>query len=238
MDKTEHKMKNALKKKSFFATMCACTALMFFTGCPVSVVISPDSDTSILYEFQTTAGSAVCGMFLSDSENKTDAAQDSLLFDTLEIEKSLLHTGFSSASATTQKNKLNQEILTIRAAANKSEFSFLNLTTDSSGAVKKISLTLSPEILQTVVSNQNSIIQKYTDLLMAPCFTNEVLSKEEYTADLSSLYGNNVARELLEGAISIAVKNKNTSQKKTVLTIPLIDILTLAGEKTFTVELL
>ena len=73
---------------------------------------------------------------------------------------------------------------------------------------------------------------------MAPCFTNEILSKEEYKELVSSLYGSDIADELLAGEISISLKSNYSKQKTPSVKIPLIEILTLTGEKTFTLELL
>ena len=149
-----------------------------------------------------------------------------------------MHTGFSKANAITQKTNSAGEILFVNAAAKSDTFSFIKTTADSAGNLKKVELTLSPEILQELITNQNSIIQKYADLLMAPCFTNEILSKEEYKELVSSLYGSEIADELLSGEISISLKSNYSKQKTPSVKIPLIEILTLTGEKTFTLELL
>lgn len=231
-------MKSPIKTTGIKFILLAFTLIPFITGCPLSITLSEDSTNTLLYEFKTSANQKFSSLIFSFDETEPKDKGDLHIFDTIEIEKALLHTGFSKANAITQKTNSAGEILFVNAAAKSDTFSFIKTTADSTGKLKKVELTISPEILQELITNQNSIIQKYADLLMAPCFTNEILSKEEYKELVSSLYGSDIADELLAGEISISLKSNYSKQKTPSVKIPLIEILTLTGEKTFTLELL
>lgn len=56
------------------------------------------------------------------------------------------------------------------------------------------------------------------DLLCAPVFTGEKMSVGEYEEVLASLYGKELAAEVVNGKIEITVKDKGGRTKKTVLT--------------------
>ncbi|MGN0739501.1 MAG: hypothetical protein ACI4LX_04955 [Treponema sp.] len=234
-------MKNPFKtagKKFLLLVITLIPSLALFTGCPVAVTLSENQDGTLLYEFKTSADEKFTNLILSFDENSQKDKTALHIFDTLEIENALLQTGFSKANAITQKTNSAGEALFVNAVAKSDKFSFIKTKAGSDGKLKKVELTLSPEILQELITNQNSIIQKYADLLMAPCFTDEVLSKEEYRELVASLYGSEIADELLAGEISISLKSSLSKQKMPSVKISLIEILTLTGEKTFTLEIL
>ncbi len=74
---------------------------------------------------------------------------------------------------------------------------------------------------------------------MAPCFTGEELSETEYKELVASLYGNEIAEELLRGKVKIIMRDGAVKQRIDQLPyieIPLIEILTLQKEKTYIIE--
>lgn len=66
-------------------------------------------------------------------------------------------------------------------------------------------------------------LQSYIDLIVAPAFTGEKMSSDEYLDLISSIYGNETADELKNGDVIIKMdtKNKKMSEKH----IPLLEIL-------------
>lgn len=218
-------------KKLLFIALAVFTVI-FFTGCPVHLSFTSLPDDNLNIHFDTTAGSAINELIASFD----GSAKAGTIFDTLEIEKALTSEGFTKVSATTVKVPSDQETLTILAQAEESQLDFIRIEKNSNGAATKLYLTLSPEILQNLISNQNSIIQRYADLLMAPCFTDEAMDKDEYSELVASLYGQQIADELLNGQITLSLKNSLIYKKTQGVSIPLIDILTLTSKKTFIVE--
>ena len=222
------------KNRKFFIFILAPLCALFFTGCPVDISIQNTSEDDVRYFITTSAGNEIKKAFLPPDKSKNH--KETLLFDSIEIEKALIKSGFTSASAITHNDsEKGEENLTIRALTTKKRFDFIKYNHSKDGVIKSVSVTLSPEILQDLITNQNSIIQKYADLLMAPCFTGEELTKEEYIEVLSSLYGEKLAHELTEGYLTICVPTGNQSKKgQPGIKIPLIEILTLQEEKNYT----
>ena len=225
--------------KIFGVLLTSLASTLFFTGCPVYVninAVAPYDGTTpyINYNFSTTAGEAL-NEFISSIDQNADTTQT--MFDTLEIEKALHKMNLSNVSATTLKTA-STEVLKINFSTSENHFDFIKFTKDPNrdNIVTKAEITLSPEILQSLLTEQNNIIQKYADLLMAPCLTGDAMTKEEYIDLVASLYGQKIADELTAGSVTISVKNSRAKKFPQKLEIPLIDILILTGPKTFTIN--
>lgn len=219
--------KNIKIKKSFVNTILILSSLIYFTGCPIEFDISNNKTNGLNISFSTKAGPQINQLISSIG----DSNNSSYIFDTFEIEKSLATIGFDNVQAISKKTKTSETLL-VKCQVNQNELDFIKIHSLDS-IIKKIEITLSPQILQDLILNQDSIIQQYADLLMAPCFTNEEISKEEYIELVKSLYGSEIANELILGNITLSINN--SKEKGSTLSIPLIDILTLTEQKTFIV---
>ncbi|MBP5403269.1 MAG: hypothetical protein J6Y36_08945 [Treponema sp.] len=215
--------------KNRFSVLFAFIPLLFFTGCPLNVSIHNDTGDKVLFSIDTTAGNEIKSVFAP--KDKSGNQKESILFDSIEIEKALIQSGFTTAKAFVTKKDQN-ESLSVYASTLKTTFDFIKFNSAADGSIKSVSVTLSPEILQNLITNQNTIIQKYADLLMAPCFTGENLSKEEYFDVLASFYGENLAKELSNGYFTLSLVKKTAVQSS--IKIPVMEILTLQSEKTYT----
>lgn len=233
-------LKNTILK-SFLFLFCF-TSIFFFTGCPLEITITSNSlhqDSTSCY-LNTTAEKPVLELVASFDDSAD--INNVRIFDTLEIEKSLLNCGFTAPEAKSFKPNSTSEKLSIQAAASNEKLPFIKkyfTKQQTISSFDRLEITLSPEILQNLITNQNSIIQKYADLLMAPCFTGEELSETEYKELVASLYGNEIAEELLRGKVKIIMRDGLTKQRIDQLPyieIPLIEILTLQKEKTYIIE--
>ena len=215
----------------------AAFAAVTFTGCPVTFTVSASPDSTLYYNFNTTAGKSTKEL-ISAFDNSIDKSNSdsTVIFDTVEIERALLKMGLKNVSALTQKIDKNNQKLSISASSSENKFNFIKIIRNKSGEATQMQLTLSPAILQDLITNQNNIIQKYADLLMAPCFTNEAIEKDEYIELLASLYGNDVAKEFTDGQIEIKLKNSDRKKIPQSFSIPIIDILLLTEEKTFIIN--
>lgn len=212
-------------------------AAVTFTGCPVTFTVSAAPDSTLYYNFNTTAGKST-NELISAFDNSIDKSNSdsTVIFDTVEIERALLKIGLKNVSALTQKIDKNNQKLSISASSSENKFNFIKIIRNERGEATQMQLTLSPAILQDLITNQNNIIQKYADLLMAPCFTNEAIEKDEYIELLASLYGNDVAKEFTDGQIEIKLKNSDRKKIPQSFSIPIIDILLLTEEKTFIIN--
>lgn len=217
-------------------------SIFFFTGCPLEITITSNGlhQDSTFYYLNTTAEKPVLELVASfDDSADINKAR---IFDTLEIEKSLLKCGFTEPEAKSFKPNSTSEELSIQAVASNEKLPFIKkyfTKKQSVSSFNKLEIILSPEILQNLITSQNSIIQKYADLLMAPCFTGEELSEAEYKELVASLYGNEIAEELLRGKVKIIMRDGAVKQRIDqcpYIEIPLIEILTLQKEKTYVIE--
>ena len=87
---------------------------------------------------------------------------------------------------------------------NNNNFPLLSRTENS------LSLTISPETMAELVGFLPEDTKDYIDLLMAPIFTGEELSPEEYVDVIRGLYGPSVAENLLSSIINISfIAEKN-----------------------------
>ncbi|MCQ2601730.1 MAG: hypothetical protein MJ184_10265 [Treponema sp.] len=230
-------MKKNLFKIISFTSIIFST--VFFTGCPVSINVTALENNQLSYNFSTTAGKAtneLISSFDNSNSSKNSNNVNSTMFDTLEIERALFQMGFTGSKATTSKTNGKEETLNINFQCSDKKFDFIKIIRNKEGLATQMKISLSPEILQDLITNQNNVIQKYADLLMAPCFTGDTMSKEEYIELVASLYGNEIAEEITSGSIRILLKNSRTKKMPEAFSIPLIDILTLTEEKTFTVN--
>ena len=103
--------------------------------------------------------------------------------------------GLTENRATLSKTTNAEETLNISFKSSDKKFRFIKIIRNNEDLATQMKITLSPEILQNLITNQNNVIQKYADLLMAPCFTGELMSKEEYIELVASLYGNEIAEK-------------------------------------------
>lgn len=228
--------KNVFKNISYTSIILS---ILFFTGCPVSINVTALENNQLSYNFSTTAGKATNELISSfDNSNASNDNNNvnSTMFDTLEIERALFQMGLTENRATLSKTTNAEETLNISFKSSDNKFGFIKIIRNNEGLATQMKITLSPEILQNLITNQNNVIQKYADLLMAPCFTGELMSKEEYIELVASLYGNEIAEEITSGSIKIFLKNSRAKKIPEAFSIPLIDILTLTEEKTFTVN--
>lgn len=228
-------MKKTILK--YMAVLFSAFTAVMFTSCPSSFIVTSDRNGNLVYYFETIAGSATNDLIASfDNSIDKTSLENSIIFDTVEIERALLKMGLKNPSALAKKLADKKEELEITCSSSQDKFSFIKIKTDPKGIATQMEITLSPAILQKLITEQNNIIRTYADLLMAPCFTNEVMSKDEYIELVASLYGNDVAKDFTDGEISISLRNSLTKKRVNSVDIPIIDILTLSEEKTFVID--
>lgn len=133
----------------------------------------------------------------------------------------------------TQQDIANQEDL--------SQFSNLKITESTSNSItingyvatgniisrtdNTLSICLSKENMQDFYNSLNEESRYYLDLLMAPVFTGDTSSEDEYFEFLSSIYGTELAQEISQGYITINLQNPKDT-KATSYSISLVQLLT------------
>lgn len=211
------------KKKSTLPIIIFIFLSTFFTGCPLSIQIKDLKNQNMKISFSSQIGIEIYELL--NSFDASTSSEQKQIFNSEEIQKDLLKNGYSNVNVQVTKPNSQTENLYVDFTINKEKISFLK---NSNSSNNKTVLTLTPAILQELITNQNSIIQQYADLLMAPVFTNEQLSKTEYTDLLKSVYGEKIINEILKSKLTLTVLDSNNQKKST--SILLIDILTLTTE--------
>ncbi len=225
-------------KIKFLPAIIIFVSFFMFFGCSTAINASLQKDFSGSIALHTAVSHTVTS--LTSSFFGTDETLN--IFDLAQIQKSLEEsglkvTGLSCPSANS-----------LAVFANTDDFSKI-LPEDNnfikfskSGSVSTMKLLLSPENIQKVVALMPDETAVYTDLLVAPVFTGEEMSEEEYIELMAIAYGGQAAAELaasevkLQFAIpgkvkSCSISNPSFGTVKTennniMITIPLIHILT------------
>jgi hypothetical protein len=102
---------------------------------------------------------------------------------------------------------------------------------------QKLTLTLSPQVLQTAAALLPEKEHSYIDLLMAPVFTGETMTEQEYIDTVSSVYGQQIADELKTSTLTIHITAADSSGASEKKVIRLIDLLTLTENRNITSSL-
>ena len=105
----------------------------------------------------------------------------------------------------------------------------LNLTKSS------ITFSLTPSKIQQFYDSLDEEGQGYLDLLMIPCLTGETSTVTEYQELLSSIYGKELADEIINGKMYINLISPDGS-KTNKIQINLGEIFTLSSDKTWSLN--
>lgn len=185
----------------------------------------------------------------SNSQDTTNA-----FFDAEEIKFSMSQAGFENVNASADKDNIFSVGFSLPDFSDANEISGKGKSEplSSSGIFNhgqngKPYLEISSEKLQSLYEKLPFEIQSYLDMLMAPSFTGEKMSDEEYLDLLASVYGQSLADEIKNSKINFVfvktnanstdnannAKNANgTNAKRTKTTLSLLSILNTEGKIT------
>ena len=222
--------------------LCAITIVFSFvillSGCSTAINASLEKDFSGTIGLHTAVSNTVTSLTSSFFGTNEDLG----IFDLEQIRSSLEDsglkvTGLSCPTANSLAVFASTEDFSKILPENNNFIKF-----SQNDAVSTMTLLLSPQNIQKVVSLMPDETAIYTDLLVAPVFTGEEMTQEDYIELIAIAYGGQAAAELaaseiklkftLPGTITSAsmsnpefgkVESENNSA---VITIPLIHILT------------
>lgn len=89
-----------------------------------------------------------------------------------------------------------------------------------------IKVTFSPEAIRALVSSLDEESRYYLDLFMAPVFTGEKMTVEEYRDTVALVYGEDVARESETAFVKLVLVSADGRRRRTVK-IPALKLLVL-----------
>lgn len=192
----------------------------------------------------------------TNSSQAKSNAQDATnaFFDAEQIKFSMSQAGFENVNASADKDNSFSVGFSLSDFSDANEISGKGKSDplSSSGIFNhgqdgKPYLEISSEKLQSLYEKLPFEIQSYLDMLMAPSFTGEKMSDEEYLDLLASVYGQSLADEIKNSKINFVfvktnanstdnadnAKNANgTNAKRTKTTLSLLSILNTEGKIT------
>lgn len=208
--------------KHAFALLAALCFSIFFTSCGNEVKIKAEAD-GLGFEYTISGASEFFSLFYADEEYEVTG------FDTEGTKKYFEDSGFNKVSARSLESK-----------ALKVEGSLSNSKEDpfsKSGMIAKsgngVLVKLNKETLQRFYESLSDELRSYFDMLMAPGFSDDEMTDEEYIELIAEVYGQTLADELSKAVIKINLVNSNGVEKRQ--TIRLLDILNIRKEFIFKV---
>ena len=200
------------------------------TGCCADIAVSAKEDSSTNISINMDIGQSVGGLIKALFGMTGSGKQVESIVSPKEITEALTQGGYINARAESSDTKLSAEA----GMPPKTSSALIKNTGNS------LTVYFSPQALRTEYESMSEEAKAYIDLLMAPIFTGEELSRDEYIELIKSAYGSDLANELQSSAVTLSLsqpkgkKRKShslyycESQTATVQTysIPLVDFLT------------
>lgn len=209
--------------------------MVFATGCSSKVTIQANPNKSQNVEIKIDLGKHLLktindltqglGQFMDGEEIPEITAAN--LVTKRDIENTIGTQGAKNISVANP----SKEMLDIKFSLDKNSKlkNFIEQTENS------LSLNLSGSTLQEIYFSFDEDDTMILDLLMAPCFTGEEISAEDYADVIETLYGRELANDLRTAKIDwILVAPKGVKSRTFQTTV--LDFLTLTGEKKFDIQ--
>ena len=207
--------------------------MVFATGCSSKVTIQANPNKSQNVEIKIDLGKHLLktingltqglGKFMDGEEIPEITAAN--LVTKRDIENTIGTQGAKNISVANP----SKEMLDIKFSLDKNSKlkNFIEQTENS--------LNLSGSSLQKIYFSFDEDDTMILDLLMAPCFTGEEISAEDYADVIETLYGRELANDLRTAKIDwILVAPKGVKSRTFQTTV--LDFLTLTGEKKFDIQ--
>ncbi len=100
---------------------------------------------------------------------------------------------------------------------------------------KSLKVTIGPKQIQAIYQKLNEESKAYFDMMMIPALIGEKMTVAEYRDLLASMYGPTFADELVGGKLTVTLSSPD-GKKTSKETLSLGEILTLSGEKSWTLN--
>lgn len=233
------------KYRLLIATITVLATLTVLSGCSPAVIvtIAPETTTAA-----GNTGNAAFSAEISPTAEKVVrrfTGTSTPIFDKAEITKSLTAAGFKINSLDFPGTAGIALSLTVPELDG-----LLDKSVSIAKADKRMNLVISRESIKAAIAAMPPSTSDYLDLLMAPVFTDEKLSAQEYEDTIAVAYGKTIVAELRKSLFTLTVRCPNAvrtakasaggtttfSGTSAVIKIPLSAILTLTDPITASVE--
>lgn len=193
-----------------------CSVILFLTSCKSQIKIT-FSKNACTVKYSTKLGKALFDTFYAFA-GETESER---IFDTEQFKQIFSEGGLKNVSA---ESKVIDEI-SIQGDIDGNNGDFISGASiiKSSNNGKNVEIEFSRNNLLKMYDNMPSIMRSYIDLFMAPVFTEEEMSNEEYLELISSVYGQILADEIKTSTIDFIVVLSDGKTKQ--FSLELIDLI-------------
>ena len=193
-----------------------CSVILFLTSCKSQIKIT-FSKNACTVKYSTKLGKALFDTFYAFA-GETESER---IFDTEQFKQIFSEGGLKNVSA---ESKVIDEIsIQGDIDGNNGDFISGSSIIKSSNNGKIVEIEFSRNNLLKMYDNMPSIMRSYIDLFMAPVFTEEEMSNEEYLELISSVYGQILADEIKTSTIDFIVVLSDGKTKQ--FSLELIDLI-------------
>lgn len=193
-----------------------CSVILFLTSCKSQIKIT-FSKNACTVKYSTKLGKALFDTFYAFA-GETESEK---IFDTEQFKQIFSEGGLKNVSA---ESKVIDEI-SIQGDIDGNNGNFISGASiiKSSNNGKNVEIEFSRNNLLKMYDNMPSIMRSYIDLFMAPVFTEEEMSNEEYLELISSVYGQILADEIKTSTVDFIVVLSDGKTKQ--FSLELIDLI-------------
>lgn len=193
-----------------------CSVILFLTSCKSQIKIT-FSKNACTVKYSTKLGKALFDTFYAFA-GETESER---IFDTEQFKQIFSEGGLKNVSA---ESKVIDEI-SIQGDIDGNNGDFISGASiiKSSNNGKNVEIEFTRNNLLKMYDNMPSIMRSYIDLFMAPVFTEEEMSNEEYLELISSVYGQILADEIKTSTVDFIVVLSDGKTKQ--FSLELIDLI-------------
>lgn len=193
-----------------------CSVILFLTSCKSQIKIT-FSKNACTVKYSTKLGKALFDTFYAFA-GETESEK---IFDTEQFKQIFSEGGLKNVSA---ESKVIDEIsIQGDIDGNNGDFISGSSIIKSSNNGKNVEIEFSRNNLLKMYDNMPSIMRSYIDLFMAPVFTEEEMSNEEYLELISSVYGQILEDEIKTSTVDFIVVLSDGKTKQ--FSLELIDLI-------------
>ncbi len=241
--------------KFIYATIYL-TLLFALTGCGGQLGITAredgKADVSVFMDTGKAASQMIASIMASLYPSSADASGGVFSPERAKaLERSLSGGDAESLSAEALSASVLSVEATVKEAAAQSAVSRTGVRFSNVVSVGKrsLTLTLSPSTMRSLYDSMDEQTRGYVDLFMAPSFTGEKMSGEEYTALIASVYGKELAEEISTAQMKVSLVAPKGGQVKSCsladakltsrraqFSIPLLDLLVMEKERSYRIS--
>ena len=193
-----------------------CSVILFLTSCKSQIKIT-FSKNACTVKYSTKLGKALFDTFYAFA-GETESER---IFDTEQFKQIFSEGGLKNVSA--ESKGIDEISIQGDIDGNNGDFISGASIIKSSNNGKNVEIEFSRNNLLKMYDNMPSIMRSYIDLFMAPVFTEEEMSNEEYLELISSVYGQILADEIKTSTVDFIVVLSDGKTKQ--FSLELIDLI-------------